>query len=288
MIVPLRIGNIDVLFTHQYIDYFKNELEKYRIDQLNSNYHEIKVEVKSNIEDVYSVDSFDYKNKKRIILEDKTYIVTYYPDKTIKHRISYSKAYKEIVITLNNNLANRLPEYEYVLTGMMFFEVALHNGYLPIHASALAINNKSILLSGPSGSGKSTQTKYFIDTYINSVIINEDKPLIFEENNELFVCGTPWSGKNVQNNNIKVKLGTILFLEKSNVFKLENLNYKEKLKEVMRNIHRPGDEYNINQMVSLVEKIISKATIYKYACTNNKTSSLSLGDILEELNENQE
>jgi len=164
---------------------------------------------------------------------------------------------------------------------MMFFEIAIHNHYLPIHASAIAINDQAVLLSGPSTSGKSTQTSFVQEVFPHSIIINEDKPLIYEKDYNLYVCGSPWSGKNVINTNVQVKLGHILFIQKAKKTKIKKLSSKQKMTELMRNIHRPGNEIHINNSLIIVEKIIESINVATYDCVNDTSSSLYLKTYLE-------
>ena len=282
----IRIGDIDLLFIYQYNDYFGNELDKYSINDLSPNHHTLEVVVNETIVPIDGNDKFIYKNRVKIKKDEMNYIVTSNPDGSVKHLISYDDKYNHIKIVLNKKLDKRLAEYEYVLSGMMFFEIALTNSYLAIHASAMSINDKAVLLSGPSGSGKSTQTEYFKEVFIENQIINEDKPLVYEKENKLYVCGSPWSGKNVLNQNLKVELTHILFVNKAEETKLVDLTHKEKIKQLMRNIHRPGYEENINHMVYLVERIIESVQIYRFNCVNNKSSSEYLKKYMEATYEN--
>ena len=138
MIIKLKIGEIPVLFIYQFEDFFGNSLHQYITEELPDNHHVLEVHVKDKIKDIIGGDKFVFKNKVRIRKNQLTYIVAYNPEGKIKHMISYTNDYKHIIITLNKNIGKKLAESEYVLSGMMFFEIAINNRYLPIHASAIA------------------------------------------------------------------------------------------------------------------------------------------------------
>ena len=282
MRAKLQIGDISLLFIYQFSDFFGNELDQYKTNNLPSSHHILEVIVQDEIEEIKSDDHFTFKNKVKIIKDDVTYVNSYHEDNTIKHQISYNKDYKRCTILLSKQLGKKLPEYEYVLSGMLFFEIAINNHYLPIHASAMEVDGLAILLCGPSKCGKTTQTKYFQEVFKQSVIINEDKPLIYEKDKILYVCGSPWSGKHVINKNIQVQLDTIFFIHQSNETNIVPLTVQDKMKQLMRNIHRPGLEEHIDNTLYLVEKIIEDIDVMQYDCVNDISSSQYLKQYLED------
>ncbi|MFW5794487.1 MAG: hypothetical protein ACOCV1_03280 [Bacillota bacterium] len=282
----LKIANIYIDFTYQYDDYFSNKINAYEIKDTNHKFKKMIVEVKDNITYPNREKTLIYKNRFKMQSEKDTYIVTKFNDGDIKHLIYHTNNYDYIHITLNNRLKKRLAEFEYVLSGMLFFDIAISEEYLPFHASALNLDKTTFLLSGPSKSGKSTQTNYFKDLYRNTLVINEDKPIIFFEKQKSYVSGTPWSGKNVINTNIVKPLNYIFFINQAKKTEINNLTKQEKIKLIFKNIHRPGCEQLVNKMIDLINKLIDKVLIYQFNCENNNKSSRILYQFMEETNEN--
>jgi hypothetical protein len=278
----ITIGKMNITFKYQYTDYFKDCLEGYRGEFNLEDSQVLEVFTKKELKAEVLQHAYHYKNRIKYYDDEETEYVTYFPDESIKHIIRFKNDFTHIRIELSEKINERLAEYEYVLSGMMFFEIALKNGYLPVHASAIKTNDSAILLSGPSKSGKSTQTEYYLSVDRKAQIINEDKPLINKVDDQVFVWGSPWSGKNVLNQNVKVPLKAIFFLNKSDKTDLRPLEENEKIKHLLRNIHRPGDETNIDNMIDVVNDIISNCNLYEFACENNQTSALKLKAFLEE------
>jgi hypothetical protein len=278
----ISIGDINIALRYQYSDYFKDCLDAYENDFNLEESHILEIITKKELKEEVKKNAYHYKNRVKYYDDLETSIVTRFPDGSIKHIISYDNDFKHVRIELNECIKERLAEYEYVLSGMLFFEIALRNGYLPMHASAIKFNNQAILLSGPSKSGKSTQTEYFLKVNKEALIINEDKPLIKKDNGQVFVWGSPWSGKHVLNQNVKVPLKAIFFLNKSDKTLIKPLKETEKIKNLMRNIHRPGDEVNIDNMIDVVNEIVSDCSIYEFDCENNENSALELKRFLED------
>ncbi len=283
----IKIGDIYIDFTYQFKDYFQDELNKYECLGTDKDYHVFQVSVKDIIEEpILKTNIYRFKNRIKMSDDYETYIITYNLDKSIKHLIYYSHDYQEIIITLSKDLGQRLPEYEYVLSGMLFFEIAISNNYLPIHASGLKIKDYGVLLCGPSKSGKSTQTKYFLEEFPDSFVVNEDKPLICKEDDEIYFYGSPWSGKNVINSNQRVKLDYLLFLHKSNKTSILEIEKAVKIKEIMKNIHRPGDEIGIDNMFFLINDLIKKVRILDFYSVNSIVSAQTFNKYLGGKNEN--
>lgn len=278
----IKIGDIFIDFVYQYDDYFKDIINDYEVKDLEKDSFKLVVIVEKNLAEEKKEKSFVYNDKIKWSNDVETSVVTRFPNGKIKHIISYNNDYSSIKITLSEDLKDRLPEYEYVLSGKMFFEVALRKKYLPIHASAVKVNNSAILLSGPSQSGKSTQTEYFLSVNEDAYVINEDKPLLKIEGKEITVLGTPWSGKHVINTNEEVPLQGIYFLNKANQTSINEIGKKAKLKLLMQNIHRPSDEESIDNMVEVLDSLIDSSQIYQFDCENNINSAKALKAFLEE------
>ena len=65
-----------------------------------------------------------------------------------------------------------------------------------MHAAVVAVDGVAYIFTAPSGTGKTTHTmlwkKHFGD---RAVIVNGDKPLIRLQGGKVYVCSTPWKGK---------------------------------------------------------------------------------------------
>jgi hypothetical protein len=161
-----------------------------------------------------------------------------------------------------------LDECEYIWTGADFYRSLLQYNGLMLHASALAYEGQAYLFSAPCGTGKSTHArlwqKYFGNEKIQ--IINDDKPAIRLIDNIFYVFGTPWSGKSDQNLNVKVPLQAICFLEQSAHNWIEELDSKAALKLLLNQTLRPYEIHLMDNLLTLLDKIIRQIPIYKMGC----------------------
>lgn len=274
-----EIAGIAIDFTFQYPDYFEEKIEAY----ITTSLPKYKMEVL--IDDFFVIPSTNpsviYKNRKIYYLDSITVITVFKEEiNAYSHLITYSNDYSNIVIQLNPHLKSKLPELEYLLSGVFFYEIALKEGLITLHASAINDENKAILFSAPSQTGKSTLTNYFLSQYPEASIINDDKPLIKHEDGLFYVYGSPWSGKDVLNSNTKVLLAGIFFLAQGKENVLQSLSRKEKIQELFRNIYRPREESLVDNASETISLLIEKTNIMKYSFQKHPTSAKIIHDFL--------
>lgn len=94
-------------------------------------------------------------------------------------------------------------------------ENLLSYGILLIHGSAIAVDGKGYLFTAKTGTGKSTHTRLWRQVFGDrATMVNDDKPFLKFIDEEIFLCGAPWSGKHGLDANITVPLQGICILER--------------------------------------------------------------------------
>ncbi len=161
-----------------------------------------------------------------------------------------------------------IDDIEYVYTGASFYEALLHfNGFM-LHSSGVVKDGYAYLFSADPGTGKSTHTalwqKYFGEN--NAMIINDDKPAIRLTDNKLWVYGTPWSGKTDKNINMKVPLGAIVFLERSENNWVKEIEPKEAIPLVMQQTIRPVEKDKMIMLLDMLDRVLSSVKLYRLGC----------------------
>ena len=132
-----------------------------------------------------------------------------------------------------------------------------------IHGSSIFVNNKGILFCAKSGTGKSTHRKLW-ERLGNAICINDDKNVVVEENNELWLYPNPWSGKHQIDNNIKAKLGAIVFLYQNKENVVSKIKPIEGLRLLLGQVSQPGSD-NLDNWNKMIDEIIS-VPMYRYGC----------------------
>lgn len=220
--------------------------------------------------------------KKRFFEDDLYEYVLFVDDDEVSlNLIKRRKDFKEYHIYLNKDQQN-LEGIEYTIHQMVFMEMALNRGFLPIHASAFTYKNKAILISAPSGTGKSTLSKR-MQTLFDFPIINDDKPLLRLEQNTIYVYSSPFSGKEALNENIKLPLGLIVFLEHGkNTFRA--ISKKEAINEILKNVFRPKEDSLWNVALDIASRLIIEEKIIAYKASNDNEAAEGLLTHLKGMN----
>lgn len=166
----------------------------------------------------------------------------------------------------NPNLT--IDECEYIWTGVVFYYRLLEFNGCMFHASAVAMDNNAYLFSAKSGTGKSTHTKlwqrYFGEG--KALIINDDKPAIRFIDNEIYVYGTPWSGKSNKNLPMKVPLKGIVFIERSETNWMSLVDHKQAIKLILDQTLRPKEIEKMEILLGLIDTILKTVPVYKMGC----------------------
>ena len=176
--------------------------------------------------------------------------------------------YKDYLI--KNNYTNEQFSFEdflYCFVGSGFSRRILeHNGCV-LHSSAVAVDGYAYLFSAHCGTGKSTHTslwlKYFKE---RAVIINDDKPCIRDVDGELYVYGTPWSGKHDISTNDKFKLKAITFICRSDENWIREISKPEAISLFLTQTYRPRDKKHMDLLLNMIDKIFSSVKVYKMGC----------------------
>ncbi len=66
---------------------------------------------------------------------------------------------------------------------------------IPVHSSCIVKDGKAYLFLGESGTGKSTHTRLWMENIEGAFLLNDDSPILAIEDGEVWMYGSPWSGK---------------------------------------------------------------------------------------------
>ena len=153
----------------------------------------------------------------------------------------------------------------YLESGFQFYRKLLHYGGIMVHASAVELDGKAYLFSGPSTVGKSTHTKLWQRIFGNSAqVFNDDKPALRKIEDRWYAYGTPWSGKDGINKNIKVPLAGICFLKQGEENAIRRVSNIEAISMIISQTHRRFKSTDgLDKMLDLVDQLVREIPIYE-------------------------
>lgn len=138
----------------------------------------------------------------------------------------------------------------------LFSIAAAKYGVLLFHGSALMVDGKAYIFAAPSGTGKSTHARLWREMLGDRVtMINDDKPFLRFQDGVWWVYGSPWNGKHHLDNNIKVLLKAICFLEQSATNEIERLSNRESYARLCQQVYFPSRKRECEAVVHSVGRL---------------------------------
>ena len=154
-----------------------------------------------------------------------------------------------------------------VLMLMFAFATARKNTLL-MHSSVTVKDGTAYLFLGKSGTGKSTHSQLWINNIEGCELLNDDNPVLrVEDNGEVRVYGSPWSGKTPCYRNLHYPVGAIVDLHQAKV----NSIRRQSLFEAYASLYVSYSGYRfIKEMAdglhSTNERIVSMVPCYSLHC----------------------
>lgn len=143
---------------------------------------------------------------------------------------------------------------------------------LVIHGACISYKDNGYLFIAPSGTGKSTHIKLWMKHLNNVKVINGDKPIIRIINNDVYIYGSPWQGKENYGCNDSVKLKGIIILNRSDVDSITLVNKKDYVNEIFNQIYMPEDKLDLLKTMDIINEIFNSVDVYKLECTMNDSA----------------
>lgn len=153
----------------------------------------------------------------------------------------------------------------YMESGMYFYFLLLSHSGMMLHSSAVELDGKAYLFSGNCGAGKSTHTRLWQQVFgERAQVFNDDKPALRYIDGKWYAYGTPWCGKDGINQNKKLPLAGICFLEQAQENRIRRLNTKDVLSRVIaQTLFRFKSVGSLDLLLSMVDKLVREIPVFE-------------------------
>ena len=141
----------------------------------------------------------------------------------------------------------------------------LDKGVLLFHGAAVAYGGRAYVFTAPSGTGKTTHVRLWLDNIPGCHVLNGDKPFLRFDENGVFVCGTPWMGKERMGVNEILPLAGICILQRSEENCIDPLEFKDAFPTVLSQTSRPEGGSALVSVVRLLKKL-EDIPCYRLGC----------------------
>lgn len=169
----------------------------------------------------------------------------------------YSPQYCES-ICLYRSICLKLIEYEAFL----------------IHAAAVELDGEAYLFVARSGVGKTTHAKLWLQEFGGRArVINGDKPVCRFFDGILYVCGTPWCGKENMGSNAISPVKAICFLERGDENRIHRMEEGEVIERIFHQLLMPREESAMNHFLDMVDRMIATVDCFLLRCDTKEEAA---------------
>ena len=131
----------------------------------------------------------------------------------------------------------------------------------------MSVDGEGYLFAAPSGTGKSTHAGLWRQLLGDRVImINDDKPLLMVRRGEVFLCGTPWSGKHHLDTNRIVPLRGIAILTRDTDNSIQPADPNDVWPFLLQQTYRPEEPGKMSMVLKNLDRIRMEVPIWELHC----------------------
>ena len=159
-------------------------------------------------------------------------------------------------------------------------ELAARN-ILLFHGSAVALDGQGYLFTAPCGTGKSTHTRLWRQVFGDrAVMINDDKPFLLFRQEEILVCGAPWSGKHGLDTNISVPLRGLCILARGSENRVHPAT-PEQAQFLHSQRHHPENPETDRLCRELTEQLAQRIPLWYMTCTKDPEAARAAWEAMQ-------
>lgn len=155
------------------------------------------------------------------------------------------------------------------------FATARHDTLL-MHASVPVKDERGFLFLGKSGTGKSTHCELWLKHIEGSVRINDDNPVVrVMDDGEVWVFGSPWSGKTPIYMNVGYPIGGFLRLHQAPHNKIRQVSKLEGFASILSSCSTMiWDKVSYDGICNTISKVVAKVGCFDLECLPDRDAAL--------------
>ena len=163
-------------------------------------------------------------------------------------------------------------------------ERLVHHGVLLVHGCAAAVDGKAYLFTAKSGTGKTTHCRLWEEHIPGCHIMSGDKPFLLFKEGKVYVCGSPWRGKERYGTNEVLPLAGLCILERDSENHIERVSFAEAFPVLIRQSNIPKG-VGAAAAMQLIAKL-RNAALYRLGCNmKSDAARVSYEGMTRETNE---
>ncbi len=170
---------------------------------------------------------------------------------------------------LYRRICEKLPAYDAIL----------------LHAAVVEMDGRGYAFCAPRGTGKTTHTALWESHFQGrATVINGDKPIVrLAPDGRLWAYGTPWCGKEGKNENRRVPLSAICFLEQAPENRMTPTQTADTVTRLLASTVLPPEPVLQDRMAALIGIITRQTPAYTLACRPDTAAAEVAYEFLSQL-----
>ena len=161
-----------------------------------------------------------------------------------------------------------------ILTSMLriaYAQAVLPFGAVSMHASVVVSDAKAFMFMGKSGTGKSTHSRLWLENVPGAMLLNDDNPILrVLDDGNVYVFGSPWSGKTPCYNNAHARVGAIIKLSQAPFNELQALTLPQAYAYILSSASGlKTDQQMADHLYNSIKHIITHVKCYHLNCLPN-------------------
>ena len=146
---------------------------------------------------------------------------------------------------------------------------------LMVHASVIAHAGGCYMFLGKSGTGKSTHSRLWLNHIEDAELLNDDNPVIRVIDGEVYIYGTPWSGKTPCYKNLSLPLKAVVRLSQAPYNKIQRLAPLQAYASLLPSCScMRWDRNSTDALHKTVEKVITDVACWHLECLPDKAAAV--------------
>lgn len=183
--------------------------------------------------------------------------------------------FSEVTVALRGNDIMR----RFGLTNALMMSYAFRSSFfstLLLHASVIRYKDYAYAFTAKSGTGKSTHVAQWLQNIDGCDMINDDNPIIRIEQGDVFLYGSPWSGKTPCYRPLRVCLGTICQIKRATTNSCNPLDTMDALATLLAGCSSMRwDETMSDNLYSCLSQLLQLRTCYVVNCLPNADAAFT-------------
>lgn len=138
-----------------------------------------------------------------------------------------------------------------------------------LHGAVVQAQGRGIIFLARSGVGKSTHMMLWKQLLGDKLtVVNGDKPIVRFFGGVPFAYGTPWSGKEGLQTNMRVKLSDICFIERAKTNETVKISDpSEYVGRIMTQVLIPKDSCSLLKTMEMADILMNVCNLWQIKCT---------------------